>query len=61
MYVPTLEVRGHTGFRADPVGVGVRVGIGVPLLVPTISLEPMGRISTNLHCNLIYHWDKLKS
>ena len=29
-YVPPPEVRGgHTGFSADPVGVAVRVGVGV--------------------------------
>ena len=34
---------GHIGFSADPVGVGV------PLLVPTISLERMGGLSLNLY------------
>ena len=45
MLPPTRGEGGHTGFGADPVCVGV----GVPFLVPTISLEPMSGISPNLH------------
>ena len=39
---PPPNVREHIGFRANPVGVGVRVGAGVggQIFVPTISLEP---------------------
>ena len=40
---------GHTGFTADPLGVGVGVDVGVPELAPMISLEPMNGISPNLH------------
>ena len=38
---------GQTGISADTVVGGVHVG--VPLLVPSISLELMGVISLNLH------------
>ena len=37
---PTRGEGGHTGLGADPICVGV----GVPLLVPRISLEPMSGI-----------------
>ena len=40
---------GHIGFSVDPVDIG----IGIPLLVPMISLEPMGEISPNLHGYII--------
>ena len=45
---PTRD-EGDLGFSADPVGVGV----DVPLLVPTVSLEPVGGISPNLHGYII--------
>ena len=43
------KVRGHIGFSADSVSVGV----GVPLFVPTISLEQVGEISPYLHRYII--------
>ena len=44
----------HIGFSADPVGVGVRVGVGVSDSCTTISLEPGDEIPPYLPGYIIW-------
>ena len=46
---PTTGEGAHTGFSGDPIGIGV----DVLLLVPVVSIEPIGGSSPNLHGYII--------
>ena len=50
---PHIGEGGHTGFSADPVGVCVRVGVGVTESCTPISLEPVDGIPLNLPAYII--------
>ena len=59
-YVPPPKVgEGHIGFSTDPVGVGVRVGVGMTDSC-THNISWTSWWNSTIFA-WIYHWDKLKS
>ena len=49
----SLQGGGHIDFGADPIGIGIRVGVGMTFLVCTISCEPVVGFLPNFHGYII--------